>query len=105
LALKQGKSVEELLQTMSAAELVHWFALYDLDPWTEDRADLRSAMQCAIIANAHSIHGGFGLEQFLLKFKETELADSEQDQELAGMKWCVALGGKVVSNGNENLNS
>lgn len=98
--MRMGRTVGELLESMSAGELVHWFALYDIDPWTEDRADLRSAMQCATIANCLSTRGGVELDQFLLKFNEQEAGPAEEvdEQQLkfAGMRWCAMLGGKVT---------
>jgi len=84
---------------MSAAELVHWFALYDVDPWTEDRSDLRSAIQCAVIANSLSSKGGIEIESFMLKFQtQHQQPATETDDELlklAGLRWCSMMGGKV----------
>ena len=38
LALALGRTVAELQQTLSAAELVEWMAFYRIDPWGGYRA-------------------------------------------------------------------
>jgi hypothetical protein len=53
LALALGRTVAELQQTLSAAELVEWLAFYRIDPWGGYRADLGAAMVASTLANVH----------------------------------------------------
>lgn len=47
-------TVCELLQRMTAAEETHWLALYSIDPWGEQRADMRIGQVAQITYNANS---------------------------------------------------
>lgn len=40
----------ELRERVSSAELTAWYAFYQLDPWGEQRADLRNAMSMRQVA-------------------------------------------------------
>lgn len=96
-----GRTVGELLDSMSGAELAHWFAYYEVDPWTEDRADWRSGMVCSVIANCltGSKHGP---DDFTPKFKPAGQHADEDDEDadkrlmLQGMKWAGMLGGTLT---------
>jgi hypothetical protein len=44
------RSVEEMLQTLSHAEYVDWLAYYSIEPFPEEREDLRHARLIAGIA-------------------------------------------------------
>jgi hypothetical protein len=51
LALKLGRTLEELGRSMSSYEFSLWCALYDLDQWGELRADERAGIIASTIAN------------------------------------------------------
>lgn len=55
LALRMGRTVDELYQTMSSREFSMWIALYNEDRWGDDVADRRTDFQaglvCSTIAN------------------------------------------------------
>tara|TARA_Y100000310_G_scaffold112096_1_gene110523 strand:- start:215 stop:535 length:321 start_codon:yes stop_codon:yes gene_type:complete len=51
LALALGMTVSEMLQKMSSAELTDWLAYWRLDPFGEERADLRAGIVAATTAN------------------------------------------------------
>lgn len=53
LALALGKSVREVEATMSSHEIAEWMAYYRINPWGEDRADLRSGVVASTIANVN----------------------------------------------------
>jgi hypothetical protein len=53
LALALGKSVSEMLDSMSYEELCDWGLYFQIEPWGEWRDDLRSAQVAAVIANAN----------------------------------------------------
>ena len=42
-----------LSETLTAAEETHWIALYNMDPWGDERADLRSAQISHILWNTN----------------------------------------------------
>lgn len=49
--MKLGRTVAELEHTLSADEYRLWLAMYELDPWDEQRADMRIAkLICAVLA-------------------------------------------------------
>jgi hypothetical protein len=51
LALRLGRTLDELGRTMSAREFALWLALYRRAPWDDTRADLGFAIVSATIAN------------------------------------------------------
>lgn len=42
-----------MLDRMSSREFTEWLAYYELEPFGEQRADLRAALIASVIANAH----------------------------------------------------
>lgn len=57
LALVLGRTVAELEETLSSRELSEWIAFYAMEPFGEQRADLRSAIIAATVANCHRVSG------------------------------------------------
>lgn len=51
LALRLGKTVEQLLDEISSKELTQWFAYFSIEPFDEQRGDIRSAIIAATVAN------------------------------------------------------
>lgn len=51
LALRLGKTVEQLLDEISSKELTQWFAYYSIEPFDDQRGDIRSAIVAATVAN------------------------------------------------------
>ena len=51
LALALCCTVRELLERLDAQELAEWTAYADLEPWGEERADLRSGIHAAATVN------------------------------------------------------
>lgn len=51
LALRLGRTLEELGRTMSAQEFGLWLELYQQDPFDETRSDLQIGIIAATIAN------------------------------------------------------
>jgi hypothetical protein len=47
LALALGCTVRELLGRLDSQELSEWMAFYSIDPWGDQRGDLRNAMLLA----------------------------------------------------------
>ena len=50
LAAKLGCTVKELLARMDSKELSEWMAYNSIDPFTENRADMRQAITSRILA-------------------------------------------------------
>jgi hypothetical protein len=46
-------TVAELENRLSFRELIEWAAYYRIEPWGEERADLRSGVVAATVANAN----------------------------------------------------
>ena len=42
-----------MLRSMRPSELGNWLALWQISPWGEDRADLRSGIVASTLANIH----------------------------------------------------
>lgn len=51
LALAMGRTIQELRATLSYAEFCEWCLYYQIEPWGEDRADLRAGIVASTIAN------------------------------------------------------
>ena len=51
LALAMGRTIRELRATLSYAEFQEWGLYYQIEPWGEDRADLRAGIIASTIAN------------------------------------------------------
>ena len=52
-----GMTADELSERMSASEFFEHWADYLIDPWGEQRADLRSGVISAILYNVHRARG------------------------------------------------
>jgi hypothetical protein len=51
LALKTGRvSPRKMLGEMTVRELSLWAALWEIDPWSEERADYRAALPAYVLA-------------------------------------------------------
>lgn len=51
LALRLGRTLGELGESMSSEEFNLWLTLYEEEPWDESRADFRAGIISATIAN------------------------------------------------------
>ena len=51
LALAMGRTIQELRAVLSYAEFQEWCGYYQIEPWGEDRADLRAGIVASTIAN------------------------------------------------------
>lgn len=53
LALSLGMTVAELSQRMDSRELSEWMAYFGIEPFGEERADLRAGIVASTIANVN----------------------------------------------------
>lgn len=75
LALAVGEwDVDGMLRAMPAALLSEWMAFDELEPFGEQRGDLRSALVAMTVANAQRgpKQKPFTIQDFLLKFEPAE---------------------------------
>lgn len=76
--------MEELLHRISSRELTEWMAYYQLEPWGEERADLRAGIIAATVANAardpKKRRRPFRPEEFMPKFDRRRQSWQEQLQ-------------------------
>lgn len=86
-----GRTVKELLTDLDAAELQDWFAYYALDPWDEQRADLRAGTIAAVIANTNS-KKKFKPSDFMPKYEPAK-KQTPADLKAMAMRWHAVLGG------------
>lgn len=74
-----------LYEVLDARELAEWRAYYQLEPLGEERADLRMARICAVLANTHSSKQTFELTDFLFDFGgKKEQSVEEMKKQLLG---------------------
>lgn len=50
---------------MSMSEYIHWQAIYEVEPFPEERADRRAAQQMVNIRRALGDRGGFTVDDFI----------------------------------------
>jgi len=106
LALSLGRTVWELMNTMSAREFASWQAYWAIEPWGEHRADLRMGILASTYANCHAGRRGKAFEpaDFIPRFdgkKKGQERMSDADM-AAKMKAFAALHNartKVAANG------
>jgi len=93
-------TVAELLSRISSRELSEWMAYYELEPFGEERADLRAGIIAATIANVNRSkkQRAFQPAQFMPKFGgEPEKETQSWQQQLAIVQMLnAALGGSEV---------
>ena len=54
LALALGRTVGELRAVLSHTEFREWCLYYQIEPWGEDRADLRAGIVASTVANVYA---------------------------------------------------
>lgn len=54
LALALGKTISELRATLSYREFMEWCLYFEIEPWGEIRADMRSGIVAASIHNVYA---------------------------------------------------
>lgn len=92
-------TVQELLARISSRELAEWAAYFSLEPFGEERADLRSAIVAATMANTardpKKRRRAFTPPEFMPRFERRQPQTWEQQLRIVEM-FNIALGGKDV---------
>lgn len=78
-----------MLARVDARELAEWEAYYSLDPWGQDRADLRAGTIAAVVANSRAAGGGFKPSDFMPKYMPSP-EQTENDMKAACQAWAAA---------------
>lgn len=87
----------ELLSRISSAEITEWMAYYDLEPFGEKRADLRSAIVSKVIADANSEKNkSFDVDDFMPQFREERQSVAEQENLVRNLQ--KMFGGNLKEN-------
>lgn len=85
LALRLGRTVHELRQSLTASELKLWIAYDRLSPIGDWRGDIQSAQVATAVLNSQG--GKFSLDDTLLKW-----GLSEETEEISGLEeWISGL--------------
>lgn len=63
--------MEELLARISSRELAEWMAYYEIEPFGEERADVRAALVASTVANVHrgKKRRAYKLDDFMPRFE------------------------------------
>lgn len=82
---------------MTLDEFYRWLAFSSLEPFGDDRADWRSAMEQAQQANMNRKKGksAYKVKDFLLRFRRGKREQTMEEMEAAMMAQFVAMGGKL----------
>ena len=73
-----GCTVTELQQRMSSREFAEWMEYYQLDPFGDERADVRSAIVASTMANALLGSGeALDVDMFMPAFGERKLQEDD----------------------------
>lgn len=82
-----------MLGEISSRQFAEWMAYSRLEPWDEERADLRSGIVAATIANANRGKSGkaFTPQQFMPQYEEETEEDAQARLVTQAM---MAFGGK-----------
>jgi hypothetical protein len=87
-----------LQEEISSLEFSEWLAYYRLEPFGDERADLRSGIVASTVANAHRDpkrrHRPFEAREFLPHFEAERDPQSWEDQLHIVELWNTALRGK-----------
>ena len=77
-----GATVAELQRRMSSREFTEWAVYYELEPFGEERADLRAGIVASTVANTardpKKRHKAFEPKEFMPQFGEQEAPDADE---------------------------
>jgi hypothetical protein len=79
LALRLGKTLDELLTNLTAAELKMWLAFNQLNPIGDWRGDVHAAQISTAILNSQG--GKATINEMMLKW-----TDGEEDDQISGLE-------------------
>lgn len=81
-----GRTVRQLKSEIDSREFATWMAYYAIAPWGEIRADLRSGIVAATVANSNPYRRGRNarVDEFMpfLESRGREMTDEEMKREV-----------------------
>jgi len=96
-------TVTELLRRISSRELSEWLAYYELEPFGEERADLRSAIVASTVANTardpKKRARPFGVQEFMPQFQDRSEGQTWEEQLQLVEMLNTAFGGRDLRDG------
>lgn len=94
-------SPREVLEKHSSRELTEWMAFMQVEPFGEERADLRAGIVASTIANVVRKKGGKMAkpEDFMPKFNVKKEEQTIEEQLNVVKMLNAALGGEVIGRG------
>ena len=97
-------TVRELLARVSSQELAEWTAYFILEPFGEERADVRAALVSATVANTardpRKRRRPFTAQEFMPRFEPKQRRQTWQEQLRIVEMFNMALGGKDLREEN-----
>jgi hypothetical protein len=90
-----GKTVGQLLSEITSRELTEWMAYATLEPFGEQRADLRTGLLATVSALGHGAKYT-PPHRWLATEDEPERVMSQEEIELEAMRWVANSGGTIV---------
>lgn len=86
LALRLGKTLGELRQSMSISELRLWMAFDRVSPIGDERNDFHSAQISAAVINAQKTKDFVPISDMLLRWNEPEQVDDPEEEDTSGLE-------------------
>lgn len=93
---------EALAAKLTASQLADWIAYNRVEPFGEERADLRTGILASVNANLWSTKGGYKPAQFMPVFEPQEQKQSAESMKSALIGLTKALGGTVYGKSSNN---
>lgn len=87
--------VGAMLRSMSGREFVEWMAFYQLEPWGEERADLRQAFTTKMLYDVNRDPKKSKDLPVTTWMPYTEQPEREHNPEQLRAKWTQIIGGKA----------
>ena len=96
-------SVKQARQEIDSAEFSEWMAYYQLEPFGEERADLRNAQLCCLYANSKTKKGKrYKLKDFMPRFEKESPEDRNKRIRATLMAFAAAQNRMVKQRGNRS---
>ena len=92
-----GKTLKQLYREIDSAELTEWQAYYNLEPWGEQKSDVRTGIIASTIANVNRGKNtkSFSYEDFILKSKLELEHEARQKKKQSSKQLSKTLMGMV----------
>lgn len=95
-------SVKKAQREINSAEFAHWVAYYRIDPFGDERADLRAGIIASTVANVHATKKSQQLKpaDFMPDFEPPKRQSTKEMIDVM-RKFTKAMGGKIIKPGKK----